>query len=59
MPVQRPSTVRHRTSLFEDAVAIIVAWVRDARRELEDLPLEHHVATHDTVPRPQDRPRSS
>jgi hypothetical protein len=40
-------------------VAIIVAWIRDARRELEDLPLEHHVATHDTVPRPQDRPRSS
>jgi AraC family transcriptional regulator, regulatory protein of adaptative response / methylphosphotriester-DNA alkyltransferase methyltransferase len=23
MPVQRPSTVRHRTSLFEDAVAIV------------------------------------
>lgn len=25
MPVQRPSTVRHRTSLFEDAVAIVEA----------------------------------
>ena len=24
MPIQRPSTVRHRTSLFEDAVAIVV-----------------------------------
>jgi transcriptional regulator GlxA family with amidase domain len=23
MPVQRPSTIRHRTSLFEDAVAIV------------------------------------
>ncbi len=23
MPIQRPSTVRHRTSLFEDAVAIV------------------------------------
>jgi hypothetical protein len=37
-------------------VVVIVAWVRDARREYEELPLEHHVATHDTVPRPQDRP---
>jgi len=25
MPVQRPSTVRHRTSLFQDAVAIVEA----------------------------------
>jgi len=25
MPTQRPSTVRHRTSLFEDAVAIVEA----------------------------------
>jgi AraC family transcriptional regulator, regulatory protein of adaptative response / methylphosphotriester-DNA alkyltransferase methyltransferase len=25
MPVQRPSTVRHRTSLFEDAIAIVQA----------------------------------
>lgn len=25
MPIQRPSTVRHRTSLFEDAVAIVEA----------------------------------
>ena len=23
MPIQRPSTIRHRTSLFEDAVAIV------------------------------------
>ena len=23
MPVQRPSTIRHRTSLFEDAIAIV------------------------------------
>ena len=25
MPIQRPTTVRHRTSLFEDAVAIVEA----------------------------------
>ena len=25
MPIQRPSTIRHRTSLFEDAVAIVAA----------------------------------
>jgi transcriptional regulator GlxA family with amidase domain len=25
MPIQRPSTVRHRTSLFQDAVAIVEA----------------------------------
>ena len=25
MPIQRPSTIRHRTSLFEDAVAIVQA----------------------------------
>ena len=25
MPVQRPSTIRHRTSLFEDAVALVEA----------------------------------
>ena len=25
MPIQRPATVRHRTSLFEDAVAIVEA----------------------------------
>ena len=25
MPIQRPSTIRHRTSLFEDAVAIVEA----------------------------------
>jgi hypothetical protein len=37
-------------------VVTIIAWVRDARREYEELPLEHHVAAHDTVPRPQDRP---
>jgi hypothetical protein len=39
-------------------VAVIVAWVRDARREYEELPLEHHVAAQDTVPRRQDRPHS-
>ena len=25
MPIQRPTTIRHRTSLFEDAVAIVEA----------------------------------
>ena len=25
MPIQRPTTIRHRTSLFEDAVAIVAA----------------------------------
>ena len=38
-------------------LAILVAWIRDARREYEHLPLEHHVPTADTVPRAADRPR--
>ena len=37
-------------------VGTLFAWIRDARREYEELPPEHHPATHDTVPRPQDRP---
>ena len=27
---------------------VIVAWIRDARREYEHLPLEHHVEVQDT-----------
>jgi hypothetical protein len=37
------------------SLVVVVAWVRDARREYDHLPLEHHVVT-ETVPRPQDRP---
>jgi hypothetical protein len=37
-------------------LVVLVAWIRDARHEYHDLPLEHHVGTADTVPRPQDRP---
>ena len=37
-------------------LVVLFAWIRDARREYEALPLEHHVATADTVPRSQDRP---
>ena len=37
-------------------VVVLFAWIRDARREYAELPLEHHAATHDTVGRPQDRP---
>ena len=38
---------------------VLVLWVRDARREYAELPLDHHSATQDTVPRPQDRPHAS
>ena len=24
------------------ALAVIVAWIRDARREIDELPLDHH-----------------
>ncbi len=37
-------------------IGILVAWIRDARHEFDELPAEHHPGTHDTVPRPQDRP---
>ena len=37
-------------------VGVLVAWIRDARHEFEELPADHHAGTHDTVPRAQDRP---
>ncbi len=37
-------------------VAVIFAWIRGATRDFEELPADHHPGTHDTVPRPQDRP---
>ena len=40
-------------------LATLVMWIRDARREYEELPLEHHSDTQDTVPREQDRPHAS
>jgi hypothetical protein len=40
-------------------IIVIAAWIRGAVREYHHLPLEHQVATHDTVPRPQDRARPS
>ena len=40
-------------------ISVLVAWVRDALGEFEALPADHHPGTHDTVPRPQDRPHSA
>ena len=40
-------------------VWVLILWVRDARREYAELPLDHHSATQDTVPRPQDRPHAT
>jgi hypothetical protein len=37
-------------------VVVLFAWIRDARREYEHLPLEHHGEVQETVLRPQDRP---
>ena len=37
-------------------IGILVAWIRDARHEFDELPADHHPGTHDTVPRPEDRP---
>jgi hypothetical protein len=37
-------------------LVVLFAWIRDARKEYEHLPLEHHVETHDTVPAPENRP---
>ena len=37
-------------------LAVLVAWIRDARREFDELPADHHPGTHDTVPTPQNRP---
>jgi hypothetical protein len=34
-------------------LAVLVAWIRDARREYEHLPLEHHVETQETAPAEQ------
>ena len=40
-------------------LVVLIAWIREARDEYEHLPLDHHAATQDTVPRPQDRPHST
>ena len=37
---------------------VLFAWIRDARREYQHLPLEHHPSVHDTVPAPQNRPHA-
>ena len=37
-------------------VGVLFAWIRDARREFDELPADHHPGTHDTSPRPQDQP---
>jgi hypothetical protein len=39
-------------------VVVLFAWIRDAREEFAHLPAEHHVAVHDTVPNPADRPHA-
>ena len=41
------------------AVVVLFAWIRDARREYEHLPLEHHVPIQDTVPISEDRPHEA
>jgi hypothetical protein len=30
-------------------LVVLIAWIRDARREYEHLPLEHHVETQETA----------
>jgi hypothetical protein len=37
-------------------LVVLWLWIRDARREYEELPVDHHPVTQDTVPRAQDRP---
>ena len=37
-------------------LAVIFAWIRDARHEYEHLPLEHHVETQDTGSAETQRP---
>ena len=37
VPIQRPATVRHRTSLFQDAVAIVEQRVRARDLSLDDI----------------------
>jgi hypothetical protein len=39
-------------------VVVLAAWIRDAVREYEHLPLEHHVEAHDTTPDPAARPHA-
>ena len=36
-------------------VGTLFVWIRDARREYDELPAEHHVVAQETVPREQDR----
>ena len=40
-------------------VGSLYVWIRDARAEYAELPAQHHPATHDTVPREQDRPHGA
>ena len=37
-------------------LVVLIAWIRDARREYAELPLDHHPVVADTVPSPQNRP---
>ncbi len=37
-------------------IAILAWWIRDAIREYDELPAEHHPHTSETVPREEDRP---
>ena len=37
-------------------VATLFLWIRDARREYAELPLDHHAVVADTVPSPENRP---
>ena len=37
---------------------VLVGWIRDARREYEHLPLEHHADVQDTTPDPSVRPHA-
>jgi hypothetical protein len=37
-------------------LVVLIAWIRDAKREYDHLPLEHAPEVHDTVPDPGNRP---
>ena len=34
----------------------LFVWIKDARREYAELPLDHHPVVGDTVPSPENRP---
>ena len=39
-------------------LVVLIAWIRDAKREYDHLPLEHHVPTQETA-LPEDRQQAA